>query len=456
MEPQARRLPTKAVLTAEQEQALVEARIAFMNHCPFFCYYYYDQLTEYPTEAVPTAATDGKRVYFNPAWFTTLRPPERCFVLAHETYHAVWGHSKRVRYYHTEKIIEGVPFIKDLFNIAADYVINADLIMNKIGLCNPEWLYDKTISGTDKIEEVYKTLYGKLPPPPPPRRPCEEGEKQEGKGGGQGEGADDKPSDDGKVGPLVTGSSKYGRGSQPDKRAAAAGGRFDVIEEPYIDPVSAVPDEIDDITHREAVARALSAAKAVGNVPGFIERLCEEIINPQVNWREHIRMILTGKLGSRRETWLNPNRRRLVLNPIIYMPGRRGHGAELVAVWIDNSGSIGKGEYNAFFSEIGGILVDCRPKRLLVGWCDAQVRRTEWASSLEEFWDHAYKPTEGGGGTSFVPPFQWMKANDVAPETVVYLTDLYGPFPSRPAYDVVWCATTNLTAPWGETVRIHA
>jgi predicted metal-dependent peptidase len=455
-------LPTRHLLTAEQEQALVEARIAFMTHCQFFCYYYYDQLTEYATTAIPTAATDGKRVFFNPVWFANLRPPERCFVLAHETYHAVWGHSKRIRYYHTEKTIEGVPFIKDLFNIAADYVINADLIENKIGLCNPEWLYDKTFSGTDKIEEVYKTLYGKLPPPPPPRNPCDEGDG-EGKGQGQqqgqgeGEDSDDKPNDEAQdqPGPVITGSI-YGRGSQPDKRAAAAGGRFDEVNEPHVDPVSAVPDEIDEITHKEAVSRAISAAKAIGNVPWFIERLVEEIINPQVNWREHIRMILTGKLGSRRETWLNPNRRRLVLNPIVYMPGKKGHGAELVAVWIDNSGSIGKAEYNAFFSEIGGILVDVKPKRLLVGWCDAVVRRTEWASSLEEFWDHAYKPTPGGGGTSFVPPFQWMKANDVEPETVVYLTDGYGPFGPRPGCDVVWCMTTDVTAPWGETVRIHA
>jgi len=128
----------------------------------------------------------------------------------------------------------------------------------------------------------------------------------------------------------------------------------------------------------------------------------------------------------------------------------------LVAVWIDNSGSIGKAEYNAFFSEIGGILVDCRPKRLLVGWCEATVRRTEWASSLEEFWDAAYKPTPGGGGTSFIPPFYWMRDNDLWPETTVYLTDGYGPFPPKPDHDVVWAMTTEIVAPFGETVRIHA
>lgn len=431
---QAKRLPPKAVLTLDQDRALIEARIAFMTVCPFFCYYYYDQLKEFPTYAIPTAATDGKRVFFNPEYFSNLRPAERCFVLAHETYHAVWGHSKRVRYYHTEGTIEGVKFIKDLFNIAADYVINADLIANKIGLCNPEWLYDNTISGTDKIEDVYVSLYQRLPPP------LFAGD----------EAKENKP------GPTTGSTSKYGKGSQPDKRAAAAGGRFDEVEEPYVDPATAIPDEIDDITHREAVARAMSAAKAIGDVPGFIERLVEEIINPQVNWREHIRMVLTGKLGSRRETWLRPNRRRLVLNPIVYLPGKRGNGAELVAVWIDNSGSIGKAEYNAFFSEIGGILVDCRPKRLLVGWCDAAVQRTEWASSLEEFWDQAYKPTEGGGGTSFIPPFQWMKENDVWPETTVYLTDLAGPHGPEPDHDVVWCCTTDLVGPWGETVRIHA
>jgi predicted metal-dependent peptidase len=427
-------LPIKALLSAAQERALIEARVAFMNQCPFFCYYYYDQLVEYPTYAFPMAATDSKRVFFNPAWFCSLRPPERCFVLAHEVYHAIWGHCKRIRYYRQAGFLEGLPFDQDLFNHAADYVINADLIAQKIGLCNPEWLYRPDIAGTDKIEDVYKKLFKEQPPiPKPPGPEGEEGEVTTRRAG-----------------------KKYGRGSQPDKDAGEAGGGFDEALEPHVNPVTGSPDEIDEITHKEAVARAAAAAKAIGKMPGSFQRMVDEILEPQINWREHVRMLLTGKLGQRRETWENPNRRRLVTKPLVFMPGKRGHGAELVAVWIDNSGSISKREYDAFFSEVGGVLTDVRPRRLLVGWCDAKVQRVEWSRSLDEFFDQAYQPTPGGGGTDFHPPFNYMRENELEPETLIYLTDLMGPFPrNAPSYPVVWCATTDHKVPWGDLVRIR-
>ena len=208
--------------------------------------------------------------------------------------------------------------------------------------------------------------------------------------------------------------------------AKAAGGRFDQIEPPLVNPVTGQADEISEVAFKEAIARAAQAAKAVGKMPANFQRLVDQILEPQVNWKDQIRMLITGNIGRFRENWATPNRRRIVMDPIIYAPGKRGHGADLVAVWIDCSGSVGDREYDAFFSEVGGIMQDVRPKRLLVGWCDAEVKRTEWVYSLDEVYNLMREPVPGRGGTSFKPPFDWMRQEGLMPETCVYLTDMLG------------------------------
>ena len=76
-------------------------------------------------------------------------------------------------------------------------------------------------------------------------------------------------------------------------------------------------------------------------------------------------------------------------------------------------------------------------------------------TTLDEFEGLREKGIKGGGGTDFRPVFDYITEHDLKPETMVYLTDLYGDFPHEaPAYPVVWAATTNENVPWGDVVRI--
>jgi predicted metal-dependent peptidase len=61
----------------------------------------------------------------------------------------------------------------------------------------------------------------------------------------------------------------------------------------------------------------------------------------------------------------------------------------------------------------------------------------------------------GGGGTDFCPPFQYVQDQGIRPECLVYLTDLYGPFPAAPEYPTLWCSTTSQVAPFGTTIEIE-
>jgi predicted metal-dependent peptidase len=98
-----------------------------------------------------------------------------------------------------------------------------------------------------------------------------------------------------------------------------------------------------------------------------------------------------------------------------------------------------------------------RPKRVILIGCDAEVREQDVheARSLDELSDIRMKGLGGGGGTSFIPVFDWVREHEIKPEALIYITDLMGSFPSEaPAYPVVWCASTDIEVPWGDVVRI--
>jgi predicted metal-dependent peptidase len=424
-------------LTPQQKTDMEIARVGFMNAAPFFCYYFYAEMKEVPTLDIETACTDGRRIYYNPEYLSSLKPPERVFVLAHEVYHVVARHPQRVKHYRSEDKLRSLPYDHEFFNKCLDYPINGDLVKNDVGMVNPAWCFDPSISPEELGEDLYEKHFKKKPP---------------GQGGSQGQQQG--------AGMPVAGDGR--KGGKPDPKAQARGGNFDDVLPPEVDPVTGKEDIPDEAEFREAVARAAAAAKAMGKMPGSFQRMVDEILEPQVSWREHIRMLVTGKVGARHETWDKLNRRRIAVSvnaisrgdPFVVMPGRKGFGANDVAVVVDTSGSIGQKELDSFFAEIGGIMQDVRPKRIYVIWCDARVAGVDMVSSLDEL-GHIKANPKGGGGTDFRPPFIWLEENQVRPECLIYLTDGYGPFPDQaPGYPAIWCMITDVDPPWGEVVRI--
>lgn len=435
-------------LTPDQQYAMEVARVGFMSACPFFAHYFYSECREYPTLDISTAATDGRTLYYNPEYLAGLKPAERVFVFAHEISHAIQRHPTRMKHYLRNDLpISGKPADMNTANEAADYVINADLVEQGVGMINKNWLWRPDIVGSDVWEDVYPRVY-KDPP------------KGQGKGAGQGgaQGAQGGPGNPGATptaGQTYGGSGRAPKGAKGDPVAAAAGGAFDQVLEPWTDPATGEVDLPDEGAFKEALARAAAAAKAVGKMPGNWQRMVDEVLEPQVNWRDHVRMLMTGKIGSRGEDWSRPNRRRLALNPIVVMPGKKGYGAECVVVAVDTSGSIGQRELDAFCAEVGGVLNDVKPRRIVVISCDARVNQVEEVTSMDELGALRAKGFGGGGGTDFKPVFDYVDEHELKPETLIYLTDLYGGFPSEaPAYPTIWAATTDVEPPWGDVVRV--
>ncbi len=88
-------------------------RFKLMSEQPFFGSLLYS-LDLVLSQAIPTAATDGKRIMFNEEFSESLSMKERIFVMCHELLHVAYDHTGH----------EWVGFEKELLNVAMDMRIN--------------------------------------------------------------------------------------------------------------------------------------------------------------------------------------------------------------------------------------------------------------------------------------------------------------------------------------------
>lgn len=211
------------------EQALSKAKIALMSTADsaFFTYLAFSLTHEF-SDRVPTAATNGTRVLYNPTFFMNLTPDERVFLMLHEAMHCAYLH-----------MVRADQFDKQRFNKAADHVINLQLIergfkMPSKGLADPAYKDMPT-------EEVYYLL---------PVEP-------EGEGGGSG----------------------WGIGNDlesPDE--ADSGG-------------SQLEQQIQDILVQASIQSKMANDKP-GTIPGDIQIFLDKLLNPKLPWQKILQKYL--------------------------------------------------------------------------------------------------------------------------------------------------------------------
>ena len=136
------------------------------------------------------------------------------------------------------------------------------------------------------------------------------------------------------------------------------------------------------------------------------------------------------------------------------LPSLRSGQVDLV-VAIDVSGSISNEEIGAFLGEVNGLKGQIRARVTLHACDDQLVAGSPW---VYEPWEELRLPPSltGGGGTSFVPVFDWLAQRDRAPDLLVYFTDAEGTFPKKePFYPVLWLVKGKGTVPWGTRIQLN-
>ena len=192
-----------------------------------------------------------------------------------------------------------------------------------------------------------------------------------------------------------------------------------------------------------AVNQAATVAARAGKLPAGTRRTLAGVAEASVDWREMLRR-LWSETTPADYSWARPNRGHIWAG--LYLPGVQREGVGGIAIAVDCSGSVSERQLRLFQAEVRSILEGQRPQRVHVLYFDAIVQKAETYQAGEQV---SLRPA-GAGGTEFGPCFEWLATHYIQPQTLVFLTDLYGTFPSStPVYPVIWASTGGRQAPFG-------
>ena len=346
---------------------IIVARVGLLLRHPFFGNLATRLVIKEGGEWCKTAATEGRHIFFNKEFFAPLTVKQIEFVLAHEILHNAFDHMGRREGRHPK-----------IFNWAADYCVNGQIVRDKIGDHNIPGisiLHDPQYYGMG-AEEIYDIL------------------------------KDHNDDQLDKLGDLL---DQHFDWEQSDDDEDDGRPRYTKEE------LRAMRDEV-----REAVMAAAQAAGA-GNTPGMIQRMIKELTEPKMNWREILQQQIQSVIKDD-YTWMRPNKKAWHLSAVL--PGSSLRDTIDIVVAIDMSGSIGDDQARDFLSEIKGIMQQYQDFKIKVFCFDTRVyNEADYDGYTIDEFDN-YQPM-GGGGTDFDVNWEYMKANDIVPKKFIMFTDGY-------------------------------
>lgn len=210
------------------------------------------------------------------------------------------------------------------------------------------------------------------------------------------------------------------------------------------------PDaEQQDVQNRIDAISSAHVAKLMGKLSKGVESLINQITEDKTDWREVLPAEVSSICSSIEYSWARPNRRLLASG--VYMPSPQSDMVvEELVIAIDYSGSVSTEMISQFLGVVNKIQQDVNPQRTYVIAFDSEVLDV---AIYEQ--EPIKVKTFSGGGTDFKPAMHKVHEMELNPTVMVYLTDMYGPFPSRPEFPVVWCSVSDVnTAPFGKVIQV--
>jgi predicted metal-dependent peptidase len=352
-----------------------------------------------PSTTIPTAATDGRDIFFNPEFLQSLPTKQQDGVLLHEILHAALLHTVRLK--------EREP---ELWNVAADIIVNG-MILSQSGFeLPPDGLRDEQLEHLS-VEEVYELLRS-----------------------ASGDTASRLQLTDLDLLAPNTGDTSGSSNLGASDSSAQKLSQREALAAHW----------------RQAIDRATAVARTTqwGKLPIGIEREFESIVDPRLDWRSYLWRYLVQT-----PTDFQSFDRRFVGRGV-YLEALQCESVR-VYIAIDTSGSVSEATLNLFLGEVRGIL-GAYPHLE----CDLYYADSEAYGPYPLTLSEPLPTPQGGGGTSFVPFFDRVSETwDGRTQAVcIYLTDGYGEFPvTAPVLPTLWIVTVgglNLAHfPFGEAVR---
>lgn len=396
-----------------------DVRVALAGRYPFYGYIS-SSLKCVAAKNCPTAGVEVGRdvMVYNPDFMQKLSLEERIGVYCHEVMHAALGHCWPHR-------IQG----RDLqrWNIAADIVVNNFILsankdninpisvtLPKGALSNPEW---ENLT----VEEIYNLLPDSemanvtIVLDINPELSDEANGTAPGGAGGNGEGDGEKE---------IRVRSGTGMSTSEEEMEAAAEWAKRLTEAAYL------------------------SSKGRGTLPGCFKGLVEEILKPKLNLKRYLAKFMSS---ATRDDYTFEHVDRRLIDQGVYFPDLYGERVEDILIFIDSSGSVGELAIRKFLG-IAREVAKAQCGRVRVITCDMVIQDDFFLKETAK----EIKCGLGRGGTSFKPPFNYVKEKKYKVNCAIYLTDLGGDFPEKkPPYPTLWVSTTRGNAPFGTTIHVQ-
>lgn len=396
-------------------------------------------------EDVKTAATDGKKIYFAPSFMEELSDSELDFVLMHEVLHMALKHCFR-----------GDNFDQEIFNVACDIVVNSNILYSNnmdydsITIKNYGEGMHLTPNGDEGYKYTAEQVYLML----------QKGGGNVGKSGKNASDDSGKKNDDNQHASASNGNNKQNKnGGNSQKKPSADRCKSGNAAIDNHQKWGSIDDSIqyDWDSWTEAAAQAMAVRESYGCVPFSIERMLDQIRNPQIDWRIILQDFVQEEVCD--YSFTPPDRR---YDGDFFLPdfNEKEDSAKDILFMIDTSASMSNQMVSTVYNEVKSAIDQFNGR--LVGWLgffDAAVVPPTPFENEEEF---SIIKAYGGGGTSFHVIFKYIFDNmlNKLPSSIIILTDGYAPIPKEEiARDipVLWVLIDSAVKPgWGKIARIES
>ena len=263
------------------KEKIIRERVQLLLHRPFFGHLALGlELKEEP--AVGTMATDGKHLFYSPAFVSRLDPKVLQTILAHETLHCALGHLWRKE---TREHMK--------WNYATDYAIN--LMLKKEGFAIPTNCLCEDMFDGMEAEVIYKKLPNQKPKgslmDSHDKWPSDEKKSKADK-------QDSKPQNGGTGDQKPQSAPPQASGGSTEKPQPEGGGSKDSEDSPPQPAQSQAPtDEEQEKLAKEwkdKLIRASNAARMQGKLPGTVDQFIKDMLEPKLDWKIILRDMITS------------------------------------------------------------------------------------------------------------------------------------------------------------------
>ena len=344
-----------------------------------------------------TAYTDGKRICFSPEFMNELSDSELEFVLMHEILHIVLKHCQR-----------GKNFNNLLFNIACDIVVNSNILKSN----------DMDVSSITIKSEGEPSMH--IAP-------------------------------DGKEGWYYTTEEVY---------YMLCNNLINQGFKSFDNHDNWKASDKDSNEWDERLVSTISALNETSRynskIPLEAFRKYNNLINPQINWREVLKDFLSKEVCD--YSFTPPDRR---FEGDFFMPDFNEEDDVLklnVVFVIDTSGSITEAQLSCALAEVKSAINESNH---LEGYVMCLDTKTYDPTTINEFDINTFEAL-GGGGTSFIEFFNGLdeikNKMDNKLDLIIFITDGYDEFPKEEVsknIPVLWIINNDeVIPPWGLIARI--